>query len=384
MLGLAVAAMPLSAQSAATPPSDLHMPGGQNLRDRPQQRSDVILTIGSDGQAFLNAVPVADDQLGSRLGALFSARQGDNVFYLRGDVGLPFRRLTAVSAVAARSGACAVAMVGEQLPGTASLVLGDAGQLDSPVRRAIDLQLPPPSMPPPVTSRVVLEVLPGPAYRINTMPVPPASLGARLLEIYNPRPVKVLFVTADSTVTLQALFHAMDVARGGGVIVMRLDPSGFTVPDRLPDIDLSMRVTARDSAGDAGRCRRDGLPLTADFPTPPRDSTVTYFDFQVSRPARLLAGSQPPQYPQVLRAAHTEGEVLMRFVVGTDGLVDQTTVQVLRSSHELFTQAVRDVLPDLRFVPASIGGQPVRQRVQMPFVFALSHLSRPSRPKPYP
>jgi protein TonB len=74
----------------------------------------------------------------------------------------------------------------------------------------------------------------------------------------------------------------------------------------------------------------------------------------------------------MLQSAGVEGKVLAQFVVDVDGKADMSTFKVLESSHELFTQAVRQVLPRMRFFPAEIGGKKVRQVVQQPFVFGLN------------
>lgn len=107
-------------------------------------------------------------------------------------------------------------------------------------------------------------------------------------------------------------------------------------------------------------------------PAPGRtaDGSRVYFEFQVEKPVGSAAGNPAPRYPQALREAGVEGEVIAQFVVDDDGRADLSTWRVLRSSHALFTQAVRDVLPELRFIPAEIDGQKVHQLVQMPFVFS--------------
>jgi len=63
--------------------------------------------------------------------------------------------------------------------------------------------------------------------------------------------------------------------------------------------------------------------------------------------------------------------VLAQFVVDTSGKADMGTFKVLETSHELFSQAVRQALPRMRFFPAEIGGKKVRQVVQQPFTFAI-------------
>lgn len=95
-------------------------------------------------------------------------------------------------------------------------------------RKAIDLQLPDPTPdntpqgPPP--SQIVLEVLPGNVFKINSQPVAKADLGKRLKEIYDPRPDKIIFVKGDPAVKYSDVIAAMDVARGAGVKVIATTP----------------------------------------------------------------------------------------------------------------------------------------------------------------
>jgi biopolymer transport protein ExbD len=95
-------------------------------------------------------------------------------------------------------------------------------------RKAIDLQLPDPTPsnepqgPPP--SQIVLEVLPGNVFKINTQPVAKADLMRKLKEIYDPRPDKIIFIKGDPAVKYQDVIMAMDVARGAGVKVIAATP----------------------------------------------------------------------------------------------------------------------------------------------------------------
>lgn len=102
------------------------------------------------------------------------------------------------------------------------------------------------------------------------------------------------------------------------------------------------------------------------------DSTARpYFEFQVDKQVALRGGSLPPRYPDELRRRNVEGEVLVQFVVRPNGWVDRNTIKVLKSTHPLFTAAVRESLLGMRFVPAEIAGKKVSQLVQQPFNFAL-------------
>ena len=83
----------------------------------------------------------------------------------------------------------------------------------------------------------------------------------------------------------------------------------------------------------------------------------------------LPTGSTFPKYPAAMKSARVEGEVLAQFVVDTTGRAEVNTFKVLKSTNDLFTQAVKNVLPQMRFYAAEVGGHKVKQLVQMPFVF---------------
>jgi biopolymer transport protein TolR len=95
-------------------------------------------------------------------------------------------------------------------------------------RKAIDLQLPDPTPdntpqgPPP--SQIVLEVLPGNTFKVNSQPIAKNDLPKRLKEIYDPRPDKIIFIKGDPTVKYSDVIYAMDVARGAGVKVIGATP----------------------------------------------------------------------------------------------------------------------------------------------------------------
>ena len=91
----------------------------------------------------------------------------------------------------------------------------------------------------------------------------------------------------------------------------------------------------------------------------------------VEKPVMALGDGPRPRYPDLLRSAGVEGEVLAQFVVDTSGRVEPGSIRVLRTSHPLFAQAVERVLPLARFVPAEAGSRRVRQLVQQPFAFAM-------------
>ena len=104
---------------------------------------------------------------------------------------------------------------------------------------------------------------------------------------------------------------------------------------------------------------------------PPNENN-TYYSFQVEKQVDSAPGNNAPHYPDMLRSANVEGEVIAQFVVDTNGRADMSTFKVIKSSHDLFTAAVKNALQNYRFYPAEVGGRKVKQLVQQPFQFTLS------------
>jgi protein TonB len=78
-----------------------------------------------------------------------------------------------------------------------------------------------------------------------------------------------------------------------------------------------------------------------------------------------------PTYPSTLRSANVAGEVLVRFIVDTVGRVEPGSVEITRTTHVLFAEAVRRWLRTTSYLPAQVGGRPVRQLVEQHVGFAL-------------
>jgi periplasmic protein TonB len=155
-------------------------------------------------------------------------------------------------------------------------------------------------------------------------------------------------------------------------------PKGFQVltapveiPTVIPEIDLSRKVT--DEADFSGKGVAGGIAKGVEGGKAPVISNdQPYFDFQVEKPVMAAPGSPPPTYPTMLQNAGVEGTVLAQFVVDTTGRAEMGTFRVLKSDHDLFSSAVRQHLPRMRFLPAEVGGRKVKQLVQQPFSFSLN------------
>jgi biopolymer transport protein TolR len=94
-------------------------------------------------------------------------------------------------------------------------------------RMGMDVQVPPKeeaSASDAPSNQIVLELLADGSYAINAQPVPFAQLDTQIHAIYDPRPVKLLFIKAAPTRIYQDVIQAMDIARGAGVQVIGFTP----------------------------------------------------------------------------------------------------------------------------------------------------------------
>jgi protein TonB len=161
------------------------------------------------------------------------------------------------------------------------------------------------------------------------------------------------------------------------VVVAPPPPKGFQVltapveiPDVIPDIDLSKKVT--DEADFSGKGVAGGTSKGVEGGKAVVQSDQPYFEFQVEKPVVPAPGSAQPRYPDMLRQAGVEGEVLAQFVVDTTGKAEPNSLKILKSSHDMFVQSVKNALPQMKFIPAEVGGRKVKQLVQQPFTFSIT------------
>lgn len=98
-------------------------------------------------------------------------------------------------------------------------------------RKKMEAQLPPvqevsAAQAPAQGNQIVLQLNEDGSYAINNDPVAKPNLERRLREIYDPRPVKLMFIKTARNRKYEDVIEAMDIARGAGVQVI-----GFTPPE---------------------------------------------------------------------------------------------------------------------------------------------------------
>src|SRR5262249_33015256 len=130
------------------------------------------------------------------------------------------------------------------------------------------------------------------------------------------------------------------------------DSSDFAAPRTLAEVIGAALVSRRTAAATIG-------------------AYGAYSAEVVDRVVTPLTDNPRPVYPSSLERQGIEADFTVKFVVDSTGRVDGSTLEVPTSVHSLFADAVRYALSRSRYLPATLGGRPVRQLVAQEFVFRM-------------
>lgn len=162
--------------------------------------------------------------------------------------------------------------------------------------------------------------------------------------------------------------HYITLAEGPGA-----GPGPSTMDARRP-------ITLPEKSREAGNEHADSASLPASTGDANTDSVFTVLE--VDSAVVRSASSAAPAYPLELLEKHVEGFVLARYVVDTTGFADSASLDVLKATDPGFEHSVREALPYMRFSPAKIGKQKVRQLVEQTFTFRIAAPVVAGAPKP--
>jgi biopolymer transport protein TolR len=104
------------------------------------------------------------------------------------------------------------------------------------LQRGLSVQVPPPkekeeiAQKPPDDTQIVLEVEPGPVYKVNRQVVPPANLENFLRETFAQRARKVIFVKGAENLSYGEVVRAVDASRAADITLVGLVP----LPEKGP------------------------------------------------------------------------------------------------------------------------------------------------------
>ena len=102
-----------------------------------------------------------------------------------------------------------------------------------------------------------------------------------------------------------------------------------------------------------------------------------------TRPALFMSRNRPVEYPEVLRQAYQEGEVVLELEVDTTGRPRPQSIVIKDSPHDLFSQPVLAAVAQWRWAPALRSGTAVSERKRYTFQFVILRREAPTCPPSY-
>ncbi|MDH5543097.1 MAG: energy transducer TonB [Nitrospinota bacterium] len=103
-------------------------------------------------------------------------------------------------------------------------------------------------------------------------------------------------------------------------------------------------------------------------PTPPPPPKAVPLHKLTTMPG--FARRVEPVYPESLRVAGIQGQVLVEVYISAQGAIMQ--INVLKSDNEEFSEAVKRAIMSSSFITGRQDGKPVPVKVQIPFTFKLN------------
>jgi TonB family protein len=93
--------------------------------------------------------------------------------------------------------------------------------------------------------------------------------------------------------------------------------------------------------------------------------------FSVAEMAPEVLSGPLPLYPDLLRQAGVEGQVVLEARVDSTGRVQKGSVSVVFATHPGFVEPARQALMTTLFRPARVNGRAVAMLVRVPFAFSI-------------
>ena len=133
----------------------------------------------------------------------------------------------------------------------------------------------------------------------------------------------------------------------------------------MPSSDRRIRRLASAAAVAFALCAAPRLAAAQDAVYGGEDLTSPPKLVSSAAAARLVARS----FPEEMRKAGTGGTVQLQFVIGKDGKVEPSSIEVVEAPAPALGAAAKSVAEKMQFVPGKKDGSNVRARVQLPIVY---------------
>lgn len=154
-------------------------------------------------------------------------------------------------------------------------------------------------------------------------------------------------------------------------------PKGFqtlSIPTTIPvDIPPPSSNSSFNAADFSGVGVEGGVSTGVTGGTGPVVTDQPYLEAVVEeRPETVQGSCGLLRYPEMLRQAGVQGQVVAEFIIDTTGHVERNSFKIVQSSHPLFDGPAREAIMSCRFRAGRISGRAVRVRVQQPVNFTIT------------
>jgi len=153
------------------------------------------------------------------------------------------------------------------------------------------------------------------------------------------------------------------------------EPKGFTallapvnIPTNIPPINLNEKFDPKDFSG-VGIEKGISALSTTDVKIDPGQAFIEAVVDE--KPERV---SNPPlDYPDLLRQAGIEGNVIVEVIIDTLGHAEPSSLRVVQSTNKAFELSAKEAVLKSLYRPGRVRGQAVRVLVQVPISFTIRH-----------
>ncbi len=168
--------------------------------------------------------------------------------------------------------------------------------------------------------------------------------------------------------------RASQAMKARNLMKMRVPTQTQQMAPSLPTVSLrknsAQHIFAPTPTAREKRTTAPSLPSLPIFTTP---KTLTIPSSVQAGPAitrPTILSSSKPVYPRVARESGWEGTVIVRTLIGTDGVPNQVKIQK-SCGHSTLDQAAQDAVLTWTFQPAKDGNIPIAKWVDIPIKFDL-------------
>ena len=138
-------------------------------------------------------------------------------------------------------------------------------------------------------------------------------------------------------------------------------------------VSLAGNVLSQLRHGAAGEASPAAAPASAtamaNMGVPDADRALEAYDVSKVDQKPVAKQQSRPRYPATMRQSHADGEVVVEFVVDTNG--DVRDAHAVRATGPAFEASALEAVNQWKFQPGRKDGQAVNTRLQVPLVFTM-------------